>query len=53
MGTNEEVYAKMLIEFNSDLFPVLSGERVSQMTKTFSDVDALQKLLEEVSHAGL
>ncbi len=29
---------------------VLSGERVSQMTKTYADADALQKLLEEVSY---
>jgi hypothetical protein len=29
-------------------FSVLSGERVSQMTKTYSDVDAVQRLLEEV-----
>jgi hypothetical protein len=32
-----------------DLNAVLSGSRVSQMTKTFADVDAFQKLLEEVS----
>ncbi|ODM92070.1 Trafficking kinesin-binding protein 1 [Orchesella cincta] len=32
-------------EFN--LLTVLSGERVSQMTKTYLDADALQKLLEE------
>lgn len=32
-----------------DLNTVLSGSRISQMTKTFADVDALQKLLEEVS----
>lgn len=31
-----------------DLYSVLSGSRVSQMTQTFADVDALQKLLEEV-----
>lgn len=32
---------------NFDL--VLSGQRVSQMTKTYADVDAVQKLLEEVT----
>lgn len=28
---------------------VLSGERVSQMTKTYNDIDAVTRLLEEVS----
>ena len=33
---------------SNDLVTVLSGERVSQMTKTYADVDAVQRLLEEV-----
>jgi len=28
---------------------VLSGERISQMTKTYNDIDAVTRLLEEVS----
>jgi len=37
---------RLTVTHNSNA--VLSGERVSQMTKTYSDVDAVQKLLEEV-----
>lgn len=33
----------------SSRFSVLSGERVSQMSRTFHDIGALTKLLEEVS----
>jgi hypothetical protein len=49
----EEVYSSETgYDFSNKFFnlnTVLSGSRVSQMTKTFADVDALQKLLEEVS----
>lgn len=37
------------LNLDFDLLTVLSGERVSQMTKTYADADALQKLLEEVN----
>lgn len=32
---------------------ILSGERLSQMTRVYNDTDALTKLLEEVSLAGV
>lgn len=49
---SEEVYSSETgFDFSDqslNVYAVLSGSRVSQMTKTFEDVDALQNLLEEV-----
>lgn len=52
MSFQEDVFeSETGFDFKSgiNLLAVLSGERVSQMTKTYADADALQKLLEEVS----
>jgi hypothetical protein len=53
MQSEEEIFVSEtgydLTKKDLDLYAVLCGQRVSQMTKTYADVDALQKLLEEVS----
>ena len=41
------IWSEWLIEVFG--FSVLCGSRVSQMTKTYNDIDAVTRLLEEVS----